>query len=213
LSGDILPDIIDICLSYHVLYLGRNGMPYKMWFRGQEVTCDSPEEVAALVNLESAVGASGREHARGGQKTIRSVLESLSAEQQFAVNLLNKAFPEFTTDAQFREEMHLPGNKLSGNKKLAGVLAGISKAAKKANINPIVKHETVRGSAGDRIHKYWLEQDVRTALSKEVAEVREMLDGRYDEIKSGRVKPIDGEAFFDNLRQRENELVVKRNLK
>ena len=29
----------------------------------------------------------------------------------------------------------------------------------------------------------------------EVAEVREMLDGRYDDIKSGRVKPIDGEAF------------------
>ncbi|MBZ5663958.1 MAG: hypothetical protein LAO30_05085 [Acidobacteriia bacterium] len=94
------------------------------------------------------------------------MLESLPAEQQFAVNLLNKAFPEFTTDAQFRDEMHLPGNKLSGNKKLAGILAGISKAAKKANINPIVKHETVRGSAGDRIHKYWLEQDAHAALSK-----------------------------------------------
>src|SRR5208282_182455 len=40
----------------------------------------------------------------------------------------------------------------------------------------------------------------------EVAEIREMLDGRYDEIKSGRVKPINGEAFFDSLRQRENEL-------
>ncbi|MGA7686820.1 MAG: hypothetical protein WCC32_15370 [Terriglobales bacterium] len=47
----------------------------------------------------------------------------------------------------------------------------------------------------------------------EVAEVREMLDQRYDEIKSGRVSPIDGEAFFDALLRRENDLLAKRNLK
>ena len=44
-------------------------------------------------------------------------------------------------------------------------------------------------------------------------EVREMLDGRYDDIKSGRVKPIDGEAFFDSQRQREDELLKQRNPK
>lgn len=58
-----------------------------------------------------------------------------------------------------------------------------------------------------------LVEDALAGYLAEVAEVREMLDGRYDEIKSGRVKPIDGEAFFDNLRQRENELLAKRNLK
>jgi len=46
-----------------------------------------------------------------------------------------------------------------------------------------------------------------------VAEVPEILDGRYDDIKSGRVKPIDGEAFFDGLRQREDELLKQRNPK
>jgi hypothetical protein len=30
----------------------------------------------------------------------------------------------------------------------------------------------------------------------ELIEVRGVLDSRYDEIKSGRVKPIDGETFF-----------------
>jgi len=40
-----------------------------------------------------------------------------------------------------------------------------------------------------------------------------MLDGRYDEVKSGRVKPIGGETFFEDLRQRENELLAKRNVK
>src|SRR4030088_1300501 len=58
-----------------------------------------------------------------------------------------------------------------------------------------------------------LVEDALAGYLAEVAEVREMLDGRYDEIKSGRVKPIDGEAFFDNLRQRENERLAQRKLK
>ena len=55
-----------------------------------------------------------------------------------------------------------------------------------------------------------LVEDALSGYLAEIAEVREMLDGRYDDIKSGRVKPIDGEAFFDNLRQREDELLEQR---
>jgi hypothetical protein len=51
-----------------------------------------------------------------------------------------------------------------------------------------------------------LVEDALAGYLTEVAEVHEMLDGRYDDIKSGRVKPIDGEVFFDGLRQREDEL-------
>ena len=58
-----------------------------------------------------------------------------------------------------------------------------------------------------------LVEDALAGYLTEVAEVREMLDGRYDDIKSGRVKPIDGEAFFDGLRQREDELLKQRNPK
>jgi hypothetical protein len=43
-----------------------------------------------------------------------------------------------------------------------------------------------------------------------VALLRETLDNRYDELKSGRVKPVDGEAFFETLRQREEDLVKRR---
>jgi predicted DNA-binding protein len=39
------------------------------------------------------------------------------------------------------------------------------------------------------------------------AETREMLDSRYDDLKSGRGQPIDGEAFFESLRCREDELL------
>jgi len=55
-----------------------------------------------------------------------------------------------------------------------------------------------------------LVEDALSGYLAEIAEVREMLDGRYDDVKSGRVGPIDGEAFFDSLRQREDELLRRR---
>lgn len=58
-----------------------------------------------------------------------------------------------------------------------------------------------------------LVEDAMAAYLSEVAEVRDMLDGRYDDIKSGRVKPIDGAAFFGDLRRRENELIKRRSPK
>jgi hypothetical protein len=44
---------------------------------------------------------------------------------------------------------------------------------------------------------------------EELAQTRKMLDSRYDDLKSGRVMPIDGEEFFESLRRREDELLKK----
>src|SRR5207244_3713441 len=55
-----------------------------------------------------------------------------------------------------------------------------------------------------------LVEDAMAGYLKEVAEVRRSLDTRYDDIKSGKVKPIDGEAFFESLRQREDDFLNKR---
>jgi hypothetical protein len=46
-----------------------------------------------------------------------------------------------------------------------------------------------------------------SAQSKASARGDDVLDSRYDDVKSGRVKPIDGEAFFDTLRRRKDELL------
>jgi predicted transcriptional regulator len=43
-------------------------------------------------------------------------------------------------------------------------------------------------------------EDAMAGYLAELTQLRRTLDGRYDEIKSGRVKPIDGEAAFGNLR-------------
>jgi predicted transcriptional regulator len=47
-----------------------------------------------------------------------------------------------------------------------------------------------------------LVEDAMSGYLAELAEVRNMLDGRYDDIKSGRVAPIDGEDAFARLRQK-----------
>jgi len=40
--------------------------------------------------------------------------------------------------------------------------------------------------------------------------LRQTLDRRYDDLECGRVQPVDGEAFFETLRQREEELLKRR---
>lgn len=47
-----------------------------------------------------------------------------------------------------------------------------------------------------------LVEDAMAGYLQELAQAREMLDARYDDIKSGRVKPIDGEEAFANLRRK-----------
>jgi hypothetical protein len=43
-------------------------------------------------------------------------------------------------------------------------------------------------------------QDALAGYVPELAQTREMLDSRYDDLKSGRVKPIDGEEAFARLK-------------
>jgi len=48
-------------------------------------------------------------------------------------------------------------------------------------------------------------EDAMAAYLEELAEVRGMLDSRYDDLKSGRVKPVDGEEAFANLRRKSKD--------
>jgi predicted transcriptional regulator len=44
-----------------------------------------------------------------------------------------------------------------------------------------------------------LVEDAMAGYLAELAQVRSMLDGRYDQIKNGSVEPIDGEEAFERL--------------
>jgi predicted DNA-binding protein len=47
-----------------------------------------------------------------------------------------------------------------------------------------------------------LVEDAVAGYLQELGGVREMLDSRYDDLKTGRVKAVDGEQAFDDLRRR-----------
>jgi hypothetical protein len=47
-----------------------------------------------------------------------------------------------------------------------------------------------------------LVEDAMAGYMAELAGVRTLLDSRYDEIKSGRVKPVNGEDAFAQLRRK-----------
>jgi hypothetical protein len=55
-----------------------------------------------------------------------------------------------------------------------------------------------------------LVEHATAAYVEDMLQTRNMLNNRYDDLKSGRVKPIDGEEFFESLRRREDELLKKR---
>jgi predicted transcriptional regulator len=50
-----------------------------------------------------------------------------------------------------------------------------------------------------------LVEDAMAGYLQELAQVRDMLDARYDDLKSGRVKAVDGEEAFANLRRKSEE--------
>jgi predicted transcriptional regulator len=45
-------------------------------------------------------------------------------------------------------------------------------------------------------------EDAMAGYLQELTQVRGMLDGRYDDLKSGRVKPVAGEEAFAKLRHK-----------
>jgi predicted transcriptional regulator len=55
-----------------------------------------------------------------------------------------------------------------------------------------------------------LVQEAVAGYVADLADVRATLDRRADDLTSGRVTPLDGEAFFEGLRQRGEELRDRR---
>jgi len=50
-----------------------------------------------------------------------------------------------------------------------------------------------------------LVEDAMAGYLEELAQTREMLDSRYDDLKGGRVTPLDGEKTFADLRRKSQE--------
>jgi hypothetical protein len=56
-------------------------------------------------------------------------------------------------------------------------------------------------------------EDAMAGYLEEVSETRSTLDSRYDDVNSRTVNTLDGEAFFEDLRRREDLLLKKQSPK
>jgi predicted transcriptional regulator len=48
-------------------------------------------------------------------------------------------------------------------------------------------------------------EDAMAGYLQELAQVRELLDGRYDDLKAGRVQAVDGDEALARLRRKSEE--------
>jgi predicted transcriptional regulator len=55
-----------------------------------------------------------------------------------------------------------------------------------------------------------LVEDAMAGYLQELTQVRETLDSRYDHLKSGRVKAVDGEEAFARLRRKSQDHPARR---
>ena len=85
---------------------------------------------------------------------------------------------------------------LYGNSRLEGMEVPFS-SDEQARIDQIAS--SAGRAAGELV------REVMTGYLDDVAEIREMLETRYDDIKSGRVKPMSGEEAFALLRRKSKE--------
>ncbi len=73
------------------------------------------------------------------------------------------------------------------------------------HLTPDVEAKLNRLSAETGRAKEELVQDAMAGYLAELSRVRETLDARYDDIKNGRTKPLDGKNVFARLRRKKTD--------
>jgi predicted transcriptional regulator len=70
------------------------------------------------------------------------------------------------------------------------------------HLTPDLEAKLTQLSAETGRPKEELVQDAMAGYLAELSQVRDTLDARYDDIKSGRTQPMDGEDVFTRLRKK-----------
>jgi predicted transcriptional regulator len=73
------------------------------------------------------------------------------------------------------------------------------------HLTPDLEAKLTQLSAETGRPKEELVQDAMAGYLAELSQVRDTLDARYDDIKSGRAEPLDGENVFARLRKKKTD--------
>ena len=146
-------------------YFSQKGynMGYRVSYRGLDVVCESLEEVDTLADRLERRGKVGRFN-RPSEETVNSTeptgipkfIQTLKGKQKKFLRLLAFATAPMS-DEDVRSKLSL-----ESNRKIAGLLTGLTKRSRSFEIENLIVKDSTRNGTGDRHYKYsvgkqWIE--------------------------------------------------------
>ena len=127
-------------------------MAYRVVYKGADVYCDTPQDVDAL--LKGATFSRGGRHEQPEKRTSRTAkgwAKGTANKQRELLTFLATAHPVAKSDSEIRERLGF-----SSNRKIAGLMIGLSKAATKAGLtfDSLIVKEATRNGTGERHYSY-----------------------------------------------------------
>lgn len=153
-------------------------MPFTVNYRGLHVECETINDLNRLAEELEATKAKDARKARRlaksqaqplsqaskpslfePEKSIRGLVHQLKENQR---QLLSEISKTERSDAELRQLLNL-----NGNKALAGVLSGISKAAKRIGLEDVpIESKMSRSGSGEREYRYSIRPDAAEEVQK-----------------------------------------------
>jgi hypothetical protein len=130
-------------------------MAYRTTYKGQEVICDTIQELDALLGTDTTSSSSGRKKTeKRTPRTAKGWAKAVAPEQRDFLKALACAHPNSLSDVQIKEKLGLDSS--SGNRKIAGLMGGLNKAAKKSGLQfaDLISKENTRNGNGERHYSY-----------------------------------------------------------
>jgi hypothetical protein len=127
-------------------------MAYRTTYLGHEVICDTIPELDALLSANTISRGTGRKKAeKKAPRGIKGWAKSVAVPQRELLRALASSHPSSMSDTQIREQLGLPSNS-----KIAGLMGGLAKAAKKSSLtfDSLIQKESKRNGTGERHYSY-----------------------------------------------------------
>lgn len=144
-------------------------MAYRTIYLGQEVICDTIPELDALLSANTISRGARRKRAeKRVPHTIKGWAKGVADKQRELLKALAASHPRALSDIQIKDSLGL-----ESNRKIAGLMGGLAKAAKRAELqfNTLIQKEATRNGTGERHYSYGIAPtaiaDVRQGLGLE----------------------------------------------
>jgi hypothetical protein len=142
-------------------------MAFHVTILGHDVTCDTADEVVAVLQASTTTASVSGKKAPEKRipRTIRGWVKHAPSKQRELLKALAASHPVSISDGLIKQQLGL-----ESNRKIAGLMGGLAKAAKRSGLEfgSLIAKQSTRNGNGERHYSYGISPDV-------IAEVKEGL--------------------------------------